>query len=161
MIHDSLESKVQSIVESLNKKGKGIPERVAEIPDFPYTEFSRLLADFQTGKAKLLRFSFALESSLFSLIASTYENLKANIGMLIVYGGILSAIVLAIFYSLWFLIAIPFLFIIGTSLTKNAYNSAVFKAAFSSEPVFCFLYYSGQISVENTQSNEEYYYHHD
>ena len=152
------ETDIKKVVDELNRKGKGVPARVSQITDFPYQEYSDLLRGFKSDEARLLRFAYAMESSLFSMLASTSDKIKSNIGMLIAYGGVLAAIALSFIYSWWLLILIPVLFSIGTSMTKRAYNNAIFDSAFSSEIVFCFLYFSGQVSVDIPKLNKQFYY---
>lgn len=152
------ELKIKSIVDGLNEKGKNIPINLSQIEELPYSDFSSLLSDVKAGRTRVLRFSIAMESSLLSIITSTSDKIKSNIGLLIMYGGILAALFFSYVYSWWLLLTIPFAFGIGASITKKAYNSAVFKSAFSSELIFCFLYFTRQISVEIPESNEHYYY---
>ena len=151
------EADIKSLVEKLNQQGKQIPVNLSQIKDFPYQNFSDLLNDFKSGNARLLRFSYAMESSLFSVLASTTDSIKSNLGLFIAYGGILAAIIFAFIYSWWLLILIPIVFIVGTSMTKNAYNNAIFNCTFSSEIIFCFLYFTGQVSVDSTKLNKQFY----
>ncbi|MCU7935191.1 MAG: hypothetical protein KZQ99_09970 [Candidatus Thiodiazotropha sp. (ex Dulcina madagascariensis)] len=155
---DDKEPDVRKVVEELNRKGKNIPVTVSNIPDFPYQEYSDLLEDFKSGEARLLRFAYAMESSLFSMLASSTDKIKSNLGMLLSYGGVLAGIALSFVYSWWFLLIIPVLFFIGSSLTKNAYNNAIFNSAFSSELIFCFLYFTGQVSVDISRLNKQFYF---
>lgn len=152
------ESGIKKVVDELNRQGKEIPERVSQITDFPYQNYSDLIQGFKSGEAKLLRFAYAMESSLFSVLASSSDKIISNIGMFIVYGGMLAAFALSFIYSWWLLILIPVVFPIGTSMTKRAYNNAIFDGAFSSEIIFCFLYFSGQVSVDIPNLNKQFYY---
>jgi hypothetical protein len=152
------ENNIQQIVDSLNENGKGIPRTVLEIEDFPYSDFSSLIADLKAGKAKLLRFAFTMESSLFGLIATSGEKFKNTLGLIISYGGIIAVIVAAYFYTWWLLASIPVVFIIGSTLVKNSYNNAILNSAYSSELLFCFMYFSGQISVKHQASNRQYFH---
>ncbi len=158
MSADNRESDIKQLVDELNRKGKGIPTSVSQISDFPYGNYSDLQLAFQSGEASLMRFAYAMESSLFSLLASGTDKFKSNMGMLITYGGALSAITISFIYNWWLLALIPVVLPLGSSLTKKAYNSAVFDAAFDSEIMFCFLYYAGQVSVDIPKLNKQYYH---
>ncbi len=155
---DSREADIKKIVDELNLRGRGVPTRISQITDFPYQEYSVLLAAFKSGEARLLRFAYALETSLFSMLASKSDKIKSNIGMFIVYGGVLGAIIFSFIYSWWLLILLPALFAMGTSITNRAYNNAIFDSAFNSELVFCFLYFSGQVSVNVPKLNRHFYH---
>jgi hypothetical protein len=155
------ELKIENIVDELNDKGKGIPKKIGAIESLPYDEFSELLSDIKTGDARLLRFAFALESDLFSLVATKAEKARSTLGLVIAYGGSLVAIGASIFYSWWILAAIPICIIVGMRITKFAYNTAILRSGLSSELIFCFLYFMGQVSVDRPRTEEHFYHKRD
>ena len=159
MTTTNVDTEIRKLVEALNQQGKGIPMTIHEInDDLPYAIFSDLLRDFKSGNAQLLRFSYAMDSSLFSMLASTSDSIKSNLGLFISYGGILAVIIASFIYSWWLLFAVPVAFVVGSSITKNAYNNAIFNAAFTSEIAFCFLYFIRQVSVYIPKINKQFYY---
>ena len=149
---------LRALIEGLAESGKDVPTSVSQLPDFPYSDFSSLMTDFKVEDAWLLRFSYAMDPSLLSLLGSGELKLKSNIGMLLAYGGPVVSLVLCFVFSWWFLVAIPICLIWGMSLTKQAYNSAIFSAAFSDEIAFCFLYFIGQVSLRILGTDEQIYY---
>jgi hypothetical protein len=99
-----------------------------------------------------------MESSLFSLIAEPGEKIANTFGLTIAYGGILGSIVAAYFVSWWLLILIPVMFILGSRMMKNSYNTAILRTAAGSELLFCFLFFSGQVSVDVPSTGDHYFY---
>ena len=158
MTLSKLEIKIDGLIDDLNKKDKNISKSVDGIPDLPYENFETLMADLRIGKARLLRFSFALESNLFSLIAKPSEKFSNNFGMIIAYGGILASIGVSYFVSWWLLVLIPIVFVVGNRIVKRSYNSAILRTAATSELLFCFLYFAGQVSIDLPSAGEHYYY---
>lgn len=152
---------LNALIDGLSKSGQDVPTSVSQLPDFPYSDFSDLMADFKAEAAWLLRFSYAMDPSLLSLLGSRALKLKSNIGMLLAYGGPVVALVLCFVFSWWFLVAIPICLSWGMSLTKKAYNSAIFDAAFSDEVAFCFLYFIGQVSLRILGTDGQFYYKQD
>lgn len=149
---------LSALIERLAESGQDVPTSVSNLPDFPYPDFSSLMADFKVDAAWLLRFSYAMDPSLLSLLGSGKLKLKSNIGLLLAYGGPIVTLVFCFVVSWWFLIAIPVSIYWGMSLTKQAYNSAIFDAAFSDELAFCFLYFIGQVSLRKLGSDGQIYY---
>ena len=149
---------LSALIEGLGESDQDVPTSVSQLPDFPYSDFSSLMADFEVDVAWLLRFSYAMDPSLLSLLGSGELKLKSNLGLLLMYGGPVVALVCCFVFSWWFLIAIPVSFSWGMSLTKQAYDSAIFRAAFSDEIAFCFLYFIGQVSLRILGTDGQIYY---
>ena len=130
------------------EKGKGyqIPRRVKNIPEFPFESYDELLHAAKTGEVILLRFSFEPSSVIFSRCATAFERFLMTAYGALTYLAPIIAIALGFFFSWWFLIGalLSFLFI---SAGKKLFNRVIFRSAFEAEPVFCFLYFGGQISV--------------
>ena len=69
----------------------------------------------------------------------------------------IASLVLGYLVSWWLLLAIPLVFI-AMSHGKKLYNRAIFRGAFESESVFCFLYRIGQISVATADFQKSFYW---
>lgn len=149
---------LNALIDELSKRGQNVPTSVSQLPDFPYSDFADLMAHFRTRAAWLLRFSYAMDPSLLSLLGSPALKLRSSIGMLLAYGGSVVALVLCFVLSWWFLVAIPICLFSGMSMSKNAYNRAIFDAAFSDEVAFCFLYFIGQVSLRIAEADGQFYY---
>jgi hypothetical protein len=158
MVRLDAEDNLRILTKTLNEQGKGIPTQLDAIEDFPYHNFSDLLDDVKSGEARILRFAYVMDSSITSIFALPHDNFISNLGLFIGYGGILASLVCSFLFSWWLLLFIPVAFVIGTNLTKKKYNSVVFNGAVSSEIAFCFLYFSGQISVDIPKHDEHYFY---
>lgn len=146
------------LIETLNEQGKGIPKRLDQIEGLPYQNFSDLLDDVKSGEARILRFAYEMDSSVSSIFALPHDNFLTNLGFFVAYGGVLASLVCSILYSWWLLIAAPMMFVMGTKMTKKAYNNVIFNGAFSSEIAFCFLYFIGQISIDIPKLDEHYFF---
>lgn len=149
---------LNALIDGLSKSGQDVPTSVSQLPDFPYADYSSLMVDFKAKNAWLLRLSAAMDPSLLSLLGSGGARLKSNAGMLLVTGGPIVALVCGFVFSWWFLIAIPVCLYWGFSLTKRAYDCAIFDAAFSNEVAFCFLYFIRQVSLRILGTDRQIYY---
>lgn len=160
MKEEDAETKIVDIVAQLNERGKGIPTRVVEIGDFPpiFFSYDAFLEAVQNGDCNISKFSFNYESEIFNVIAVPYEKFLFNSGLVLQYLGPIVAIILGYFYSWWMLLAVPVLFIMGLKQGKRAYLRALFRSAFTSEAIFCFLFYCKQISVYWEQTETLYYW---
>ena len=161
MAPSETELTVEELVDILNDKGKGVPKKVSGFPNLPYDSYEILLSDIQSGYARLFRFAYAMEPGLLSLLGIPSEKFANTFALIVAYGGIIASIALAYFISWWLLILIPVAFVMGGKLTKNSYNSAILRTASSSELIFCFLYFSGQVSVDVPSTGDHYFFERD
>jgi hypothetical protein len=97
--------------------------------------------------------NFVIAEALNSSSERSRRSARADI---VAYGGILAVIVTSYLLSWWLLILGPIAFIIGSKITKNAYNEAILTSAIYSEIIFCFMYYARIVSIE---AGGEHYYH--
>ena len=148
---------VLQLADALRAKGHPIPKAIAEIPGFPCRTFDDLQDALEVGRLLLTRLSFNYDHITFRLIATGGERVRANLYM---YGTILitiASVVLAVMYSWWWLFGVAVLFI-GFRKTKSLYNRVIFRAASSSETIFCYLYFSGQVSVSTPDNQQSFYW---
>ena len=155
---DNKEEKIRTVVQNLNQKGNGIPTQISEIDNFPFRTFPEMKDAIRRGKAILNRLSVHMEMNLFSILASPAEKLMNNFALLIMYGGIIQAVIVSFLYSWWFMLSAIPLFIIGGKFGKKSYNSAILNSSFESEIIFCFLYYSSQVFIDIPAINKHYFY---
>jgi len=155
---EDAETKIVDFVARMNEKGKGIPTRIAEIEDFPVFSYDELLASVQAGVCNISKFSINYEPDIFNAIAVPHEKFLFNFALVLQYLGPITAIILAYVYSWWVLLAVPVLFIIGMKQGKNAYLRALFRSAFTSEAIFCFLFYYKQVDVYSKLTDKIYYW---
>ena len=158
MVRLDADDNLRDLTKTLNEQGKGIPTRLDEIEDFPYHNFSELLADVKSGDARIFRFAYVMDNSITSIFALPHDNFMSSLGLFIGYGGILASLACSYFFSWWLLLVAPMTFFVGTNMTKKAYNNVVFNGAVSSEIAFCFLYFTGQVSVDVPKLDGHYFY---
>lgn len=156
-----IERTVANMIDEINQKGKGIPKDLSGFPELPYKNFEILQNDLRSGQARLFRFSYVMEPGLLNLLGSAGEKFGNTFGLIFAYGGFLASIAAAYFISWWLLILAPIAFIIGSKMTKNSYNAAIVRSAASAEILFCFLYFSGQISVDIPSTGDHYFFQRD
>lgn len=155
---EDAESKVCGIVKQLNQNGKGIPERISDIKNFPAVDYNHFLEGINCDMLRLSKFSFQYESTIFNLISTSEEKFQMKFSLFVEYIGPVISIVLAVYYSWWFMLLAPILFFCGLKIGKNAYLSTIFRSATSSEIEFCFLYFCKQISVYAKIQDSVYYW---
>ena len=152
------EAVMESLVAELNEKGRGIPVRLSEIADFPYSTFTDLILAFENREAALLRLSVHMESALFSMVASKTEKTVFHSSIAAGYAGVLAGIVLAVIYHWWLFIFVPISYVVGAKLGKSAYDKTILNTAACSETAFCFLYFIGQVYVLRASDNQRFFH---
>lgn len=150
------EEKIKTMVRGLNAKGKGIPTQIAEIKPFPVGTFAALVSGIQAGTFKMQKFSFHYEPSFLEAFGSDADKLQGKIAMLSMFGIPIVACGLA-FLVHWSLLVVAPLGLLGSKLLRRAYRSAIFRGALSSEPAFCFLYFSQQVSIVDARSDTHFF----
>lgn len=154
---DSLDEKVAEMVVGLRAKGHPIPQTIAAIPEFPCRTFDELQKALESGRLLLQRFSSDFDNSTFSIFATGGERLLAKHYMVGTVLIPIASVILVFMYSWWWLFGIAFL-VIGFKKTKSLYNSVILRAAFSSETIFCYLYFIRQVSVSTPDYQQTYYW---
>jgi hypothetical protein len=154
MINIGKEAVIDSLVSDLNQEGRRVPVRLSELEDFPYSSFSELLAALESEDAKLIRWAPAMESELFSMVASKSEKAMFHSSIAGGYVGVLSGIVLAAIYHWWLFILVPFSYVAGASRGRSTYDKTILSTATCSEKAFCFLYFIKQVSVARPGENQ-------
>jgi hypothetical protein len=154
----SVEKAIEELARTLEEgKGYQIPRRVEDMPELPFETYEQLLQATKTGKITLLRFSFEPSTIIFSRCARAFERFLMTAYGALSYLTPVIAIALGYFISWWFLVGVLFYFSF-ISAGKKLFNRVIFRNAFTSESVFCFLFFSGQISVSTVDRNTQYYF---
>jgi len=151
-------AKLREIVTTLNAKGKGIPESISQLEPFPARTFSELQSGFFARRFTVFKFSTYYDSELFALTANHGMKLKYWFGTLLTIVGPVAAFVACFFVSWWLLLAVPVAFFMGLRMTRNAYQIAIFAAAFEAEISFCLLYFYRQVGVNDMTTGRGYYW---
>lgn len=152
------EMNVMKLAATLLPQGKVIPLSVSLIPDFPFASYEDLMEANTSGAAMVYRFSYQYNVQVFGLLAGPIEKACNYGGMLVQVLGPIAAAICAFFFSWWLLCAIPVCFVLGFKLARNSYNATVLNAALSSDILFSFLYYTGQIAVYDNTTEVDYYW---
>ena len=151
------ERKIADIVDGFEAKGRVIPRVVGKLPDFPYTTFDALTQAFKQGAVLLQRFKYEINIELFETFATSFERFWFNAYTPSLAVIPLGAIALGYFVSWWFLLLVV-LVPLSMKWTKNLYNRVIFRAAFGSELIFCFLYYIGTVNVCKADGSKNYFW---
>lgn len=154
------EEKVAKIVSELRAKGRPVPRTISEIPGFPCQTWEELQRAWKSEHLLLQRFSVHFEGDIFGLFATGGERFQLTAYSTATYLVPLAAIALAFVDSWWWLIGIVFP-VIGVKRTKALYNGAIYRAAFSTEAFFCFLYFARQVSVTTVDYKKSYFWNPD
>lgn len=142
----------------MNSNGHKIPKEVWDIQDFPFQFFDEIISALEKSEIRILKHTRHMSSSIFSLFANRLEKTTQLIGQMLFWGGFTAAFMLAYFISVWFLVISVATYFISTKMITSSYNSAILRSSVNSELSFCFLYYSGQISV-GFLNNHDIYFH--
>jgi len=158
---NEIEREIAQMADALETKRGRFPRRVGEIPGcFPYSNFKGLLLAFETKELLLQRFAYELLNFAFDTLATPSERFR-----MYVYGSSwifipLISLVLGYFASWWFIL-INLLILVFMSRAKKLYNRVIYRGAFDSELVFCFLYCTGQVCVTTADFEKTYYWSHE
>jgi len=152
------DTKIKNLVKELNKAGKNIPTIIYEIDGIPFNNYAELTQGLKSGDITILRHSRLMENSLFSAIATSFEKFKLNLGIILMWVGMMVFSILAFLYSWWFLLGVPSSYVLGSLLVTKTYNQTIFRVAVNIESGFCFLYYLHQISIGFPKTQDIYFY---
>jgi hypothetical protein len=141
------ESGLRDVVSGLRSKWGAFPERIADIPGFPYSTFAELRTAIESRAVLLQRFSFEYGSSIFALVATKAEQAYLRFLSVVGFGGPLLGLVLAFTVRWWWLIPGILTPFVVMREYKKVYNSVIYRAALGSELAFCFLYRVKQVCL--------------
>jgi len=151
------EDKIVQILDSLQEKGRYVPSTVAEIPRLPFDSFPALSKAFELNEVRMQRFAYAMDSAIFGFFATPFERIRLSIYSASMFIFPIVAIALGYFVSWWCLLLV-LLIPVAMRTAKKLYNKVIFRAAFSSEKIFCFLYFARQISVVTGDYQTSYFW---
>jgi hypothetical protein len=155
------ERSLREVIAGMRSKHGLFPERVSDIPDFPYSDYVSLRTAIETQKVILQRFASEYGSSIFALFATDGERAYLKFISLVGIAGPLLGIVLA-FTVRWYWIIpgilTPFLVM---REHKKLYNGVILRGALSSELGFCFLYRIKQIALTAPDYRSSFYWQHE
>lgn len=140
------EAKIDNVVNGMRERGKIIPTKIRDIPDFPYDDFETMKRELVAGQILFQKFSIHFESTIASSFASGWQGIRLTCYPLLFIALPISGIVLAFAFSWWWLFLIP----VGINFRtrfKRLYQRVIFLPAFESEKIFCFLFHLRQISL--------------
>ena len=154
---NEIEREIAQIADNLEAKYGRFPRSVDEIPGFPYSNFKDLLLAFETKELLLQRFTYELLNAAFDILATPSERFRMNI-----YGPswmLIPIISIALgYFASWWFILINLLILVLMSRAKKLYNRVIYRGAFGSELVFCFLYRTGQVCVTTANFKKSYHW---
>lgn len=153
----SAEQKVEQIAAILREKGHPVPRTIDEIPDFPCRTWNELLEAWKSDRLLLQRFSVNFDGDTFGMFATRGERILSpiyGVGMFLVP---VASIALAYLHSWGWLIGLLFP-IVAFKKQKGLYNGAIYRAAFSAEPIFCYLYFLKQVNLATPDFKRIYYW---
>jgi hypothetical protein len=108
-----------------------------------------------TGLCEIQRFAFRHEVRAFQAVTSNTTQWLLTASICMTYLGPLLAVILAFIISPWWLTGV-LSFVVGFKTTKLIYDSAIIRAARSSEDAFCFLFYISQICFVDRRNRTAY-----
>jgi hypothetical protein len=154
---NEIEQKIAFLADTLETKHGHFPRSVGEVPGFPYSNFKDLLLAFETKELLLQRFAYELLNAAFEILATPSERFRMNVySSSWIFIPIIS-LVLGYFTSWWFIL-INLLILVLMSRAKKLYNRVIYRGAFGSELVFCFLYRTGQVCVTTANFKKSYHW---
>lgn len=151
------EDKANRILDSLQEKGRSVPRSIADIPRLPYDTFIDLSKAFERQEVRLQRFAYAMDPGFFDSFASAFERFRFSTYTASMFIIPIAAIALGYFVSWWCLLLI-LLVPVAMKVSKKLYDKVLFRAAFSSEAIFCFLYFARQVSVTTGDYKTSYFW---
>jgi hypothetical protein len=156
MLSKSKIAELEKLRRDLIDEGRDVPLGIGDISPFPASNFDGFKIGLRTGKLKIYRFSAAMDATVLKLFTTHGASLISTIGLLIFLGIPFVALSLGFIYSWWWLAILP-MSLVGMRVSKAAYDSAVLRAALSSEIAFCLLYWMKQVGVWDMGTNINYY----
>lgn len=163
---NEIEREIAFLADTLETELGRFPRTVGEIPGFPYSNFKDLSLAFATKELRLIlkRYSQTSASNkflatafqrIFEILATPSERFRMNIyGPSWIFIPIIS-LVLGYFTSWWFIL-INFLILVFMSCANKLLNLVIYRGAFDSELVFCFLYRIGLVCVTTADLKKFY-----
>jgi len=126
-----------------------IPKSLQEIRPFPVREYDALIYSVGAGHLRVHRVFGARNSFVFDSVKTFSDSFRFWFGIALTILSPIAAIALAFLVSGWCLL-LAFGTFVGTTIIAKTYDRAVFRAALSSEPAFCFLFWVRAINVFDT-----------
>jgi len=146
---NEIEENIKKFIDSLGASPYEVPEKVHDLQYFTYDSYEDLLDNLKNGRAEIIRNPSKYDKVLVELLANNKQKTMSIISAIILFGGSINFIILSFYNSFWYLLGVPAVAIIAFILFTRANNKAFFHAASNSEFVFCFLYSSNLISVQD------------
>lgn len=105
---EDLDQKIKTLMNTEKLKKYDFPRSIKEIPNCPFQSFEELIKNIKNKNAIVIQ-GFERSGTIFSLIATKWENLLNYIGLITPYAITLLLVILAFFLrNYWLLIAITF-----------------------------------------------------
>ena len=155
-VSEESEKGLETLITELRMlKGHQIPTSVEQIDGFPIQNYRELQQELESEQIQLLRFAYEHLGDIAQILNPTPLWMVYSVNTICVP---LLSLVMAFMYSwLWIILGIAFFFF-QLSKTKKLYNDTIFSSAMTNELAFCFLFYSRQISIANSDRTKQYYY---
>lgn len=154
---NEVESKIDQLAKVMDAKGNPIPLRVDDLPDVPFRDWEALDTAFHRGTIKVQKFSFSYEPTYTSVVGTGFQNQRLNLYMATMWLAPVAAIGLGFMLS-WRWLALVLLVPIMMGRVRNLYKQIIYEGALLNEKAFCFLYFSGQISLVTPDFETSYYF---
>ena len=129
------------------EKGYKVPKEFKELINLPFKDFEELKNLVLSGRWLIQRFAFEYPSMVVNLLFSPSEKFLYTAYAYLIFIGPVFFLILSFTISWWFLVGITISPLFARTKAKKLYNTIVFRSAFSSESIFCFLFYLRQISI--------------
>jgi hypothetical protein len=162
--YSEFNKKVNSVILAIKKVDESVPMTVQDIAgfpfgafstSFPFATFSELVASVMSGRCVVRRFAFRYDMDVFNILACKSYRLFFTTVMITTWVAPIVAIVLAFYYSGWWLMGLS-CFFFGMKACKSMYYRTIIRSALTSEPAFCLLFYCSQIHVYDIKKSKEY-----
>ncbi len=132
-----------------------IPNKVQNIQDCPYEDFSILKSDLESGQIILQRFGHMRPVYMDALGLPVEQAFMKFCACAMIFTPILF-LALSIFVS-WYLIFGALFYFFFLKQHKVTYDSMILREAFTSEKHFSFLFHCNQISITSADFQECWY----
>ena len=149
------EDKILEVISKLQNEGETMPENVYDMPNLPFTNYDQLINEVKSGNFFVQRLAFRHAYEIFELVATPLQSKLNSTYLILAFGLPVISIILAIFYSWWWLLGIISFFFLGKR-ARYIYDNVILQSALDSELLFCFLYYIRQISVTPSDRSTTY-----
>ena len=149
---------LRPVIDGLRRKYGSFPERLVDIPNFPFSDFASLRKAVSEGRVRVQRFSFEYGSAIFDLFAEPAERAYQTFTSFIGIAGPVVGIILAVTVRWWWLIPGLLTPILVMREKKKLYNAVIYRGALESELGFCFLYRVKQVSLASADYQSATYW---